>query len=229
VEEKQAMWKTMYAFAHHQDLLVDAKHASLLAQTDGRRKLHRQATPERGLRVDGKTFDATIRQLATRLSRRGLLGAASALTLGIAAARATDEIEARKRKNKTRAKKLQLNAFQCVDVGKACRGSDANCCSGICQGKKPKKGDKDKSRCVAHDTGDCQDVQDVCLEVEIACGTGGACLRTTGNASFCGDGGQCASCQTDSDCEAAGFLEGAACVVCSDWAPSGVACFRAGA
>ncbi len=223
------MLKTMQAFTRHQDLLVEARQAALVVQITGRGKTYRHATSAWRPRLDGKTFDAAIRQLATRLSRRGLLGAASALTLGIAAARATDGIEARKRKNRTRAKKLQLNAFQCVDVGKACRGSDANCCSGICQGKKPKKGDKDKSRCVAHNTGDCQDVQDVCLEVEVACGSGGACLRTTGNASFCGDGGQCANCQTDSDCEAAGFLEGAACVVCSDCAPSGVACFRAGA
>jgi hypothetical protein len=193
--------------------------------------------------MDHGRFDRITRAFAAGSSRRSAVktlgGSAVALLLGqlsfagegegSAATKEVDGERKKKGKKKGNKEKLKLNAFRCVDVGGKCRGNSANCCSGICQGQKPKKGKKDKSRCVAHNTGDCQDVQDVCLEVEVACGSGGACLRTTGNASFCGDGGQCANCQTDSDCEAAGFLEGAACVVCSDCSQSGVACFRAGA
>jgi hypothetical protein len=211
------MLKTMQAFTRHQDLLVEARQAALVVQITGRGKTYRHATSAWRPRLDGKTFDAAIRQLATRLSRRGLLGAASALTLGIAAARATDGIEARKRKNRTRAKKLQLNAFQCVDVGGKCRGSDANCCSGVCQGKKPKKGQKDKSTCIAHDVGGCQAGQDVCVGDAVLCpnASTGTCFRTTGNASFCGLKGDCVACRKDADCVAE-FGEGAACVPCGN-------------
>jgi hypothetical protein len=123
---------------------------------------------------------------------------------------------------KTR-KKPQLNAFGCLNVGQKCRGNNGLCCSGICQGKKPKQGKKDKSQCVAHDTGECQAEQDSCLaEEEIRCGTanGGACVRTTGKAGFCGGGsGACIACEKDTDCQTLGFGENAACVVCRSQCP----------
>jgi hypothetical protein len=125
-----------------------------------------------------------------------------------------------KRRHRTHKKKLQRNAFGCVDVGKACRGDDTNCCSGICDGNKPKKGKKDRSRCVAHNTGGCQPDQDFCLTAQ-PCGTGGFCTRTTGAAGFClmPATGVCADCTKDTDCEAV-LGPGAACVVtCSAGLP----------
>jgi hypothetical protein len=60
--------------------------------------------------------------------------------LGLGAASFPDVLQA-----KMKRKKLKHNQFGCVEVGNACRGNCANCCSGICQGKKPKKGRKTKA------------------------------------------------------------------------------------
>jgi hypothetical protein len=104
--------------------------------------------------------------------------------------------------------------------GKACRGKDGNCCSGICQGKNPKRGKKDKSRCVAHDSSTCQagDNGEICGGLEnVSCTTStgdpGLCHTTTGNAGYCPSFLQCAVCQRDSDCEEI-FGAGAACLLC---------------
>jgi hypothetical protein len=185
--------------------------------------------------LDGKAFDQVARRLATSFSRRGLWGIATGTALGAVVARLPLAADAKKRKRRNKGKRkpgLQRNGFGCVDIGKPCRGNNANCCSGICDGEKPKKGKKDTSRCVAHNVGECQADQDVCRGIGAACGDGGACFRTTGNASFCGDGGQCVACQKDADCEAMGFLAGAACVDCAEDCQDisgGTACFRAGA
>jgi hypothetical protein len=162
--------------------------------------------------MDEIRFDRFARSLADKPSRRGVLRGLAA-TMGLAVVHFQSSVEAKtKRKRK---KKLILNAFGCVDVGGKCRGKDANCCSGICQGKKPKKGKKDKSTCVAHNVGECQAGQDFCAGNGVLCGTEAACFRTTGKASFCGAliGGDCRVCSRDSDCEAE-FGPGAACVVC---------------
>jgi hypothetical protein len=155
--------------------------------------------------MDATGFDRLTRTLAHGLSRRGLAGA-----LGLVVAAIPGLAAAKKR----RKKKLKKNQFGCVDVGKACRGKDSVCCSGICQGKKPKKGKKDKSTCAAHDVLDCAPGANSCDLGEIPCGTNGVCLQTTGKASFCGTQvGECAVCRKDTDCEAV-FGPGAACVVC---------------
>jgi hypothetical protein len=167
--------------------------------------------------MEATHFDRLTRSLTTYSSRRRLVGCLAATAFGLATFRIPGLTVAKKRRKSKKAKKLQLNEFRCVDVGKPCRGNDANCCSGICQGKKPKKGKKDNSRCVAHDTGGCQADQDVCLSLqEIPCGTNGNCLRTTGKASFCGDfeNSACVACTKDADCET-DFGAGAACVVCA--------------
>jgi hypothetical protein len=171
--------------------------------------------------VDGKAFDNALRRLTAQSSRRVFSLATASGLLGAALGRVPSPAQAgkrHKRKNKKRKKQvpLQFNAFACVEVGKPCRGNSANCCSGICQGKKPKKGQKDKSVCVAHNVGICQAGQDFCLGVEVKCSDEGECLTTTGNGSFCGDAALCQVCQKDTDCEALGFGEGAACVVCGD-------------
>lgn len=87
--------------------------------------------------MDTDRFDHVSRACWQMLSRRHL-----ASILGLAAVIPTLAKAKRKRK-----KKLKRNGFGCVNVGGKCRGKDAACCSGICQGKKPKKGKKDTSRC----------------------------------------------------------------------------------
>ncbi len=177
--------------------------------------------------MDHGRFDRITRAFAAGSSRRSAVktlgGSAVALLLGqlsfagegegSAATKEVDGERKKKGKKKGNKEKLKLNAFRCVDVGGKCRGNSANCCSGICQGQKPKKGKKDTSACVAHNTGECQAGDDVCLGNNPGCGEGGSCHRTTGNASFCGLGGSCFDCQKDADCETA-FGAGAACVIC---------------
>lgn len=174
-------------------------------------------------------FDRLARTMRNVSSRRDLVrGLAVAAVLG--ARRGPDAEAGSKKKNK---KNLNLNSFGCVDVGKPCRGKDARCCSGRCQGKKPKKGEKDKSRCVAHHTGGCQAGQDTCLVgQDFPCGTDGFCHPTTGKASFCGvyqfeSFNPCTACEKDADCTA-DFGPGAACIVCPGDCPApGTTCLSA--
>jgi hypothetical protein len=208
----------LQAIARQRQMLSEARQTRLVAQLrtsrdeQGSEQWSSLNTAVQQMST-GSAFEVAVRQLATRLSRRSLWGVATTVALG-ATTLWHPAGDARKRK---KAKKLQRNSFGCVDVGDACRGSDANCCSGVCQGKKPKKGEKDKSRCVAHNAGECQADQDVCLSLqEIQCGTNGNCARTTGNASFCADfeNSACFDCTKDTDCEA-DFGAGAACVICA--------------
>jgi hypothetical protein len=164
--------------------------------------------------MDTGRFDRLTLTFADGLTRRGLVA-----MLGLGSLWLPEPTDAKqKRKNK---KKLKKNAFGCVDVGDACRGKDANCCSGICQGKKPKKGKKDTSRCVAHDEGSCQAGQRQGLcggDADVPCTTSadglGLCQTTTGNAAYCTAGGGCFACRRDTDCEP--FCgPGAACVRCT--------------
>jgi hypothetical protein len=158
-------------------------------------------------------FDRLTRHLSGAVSRRQTLRIATLGVMGLITAPHLPEVSARKRKPKG----LPLNAFGCLDVGARCRGNSANCCSGICLGKKPKKGAKDKSRCVAHDVDVCQVGQDSC-DVGIPCTINGApdgfCFTTTGNAPFCGaGGGTCFECTRDADCIGVCGTN-AACVLC---------------
>jgi hypothetical protein len=133
----------------------------------------------------------------------------------------------KKRKNKKN-NKPENNAFGCLNVGQHCNGKDSKCCSGICDGKKPKKGKKDKSKCAGHNVGTCQTGFDLCQGVIAPCANGGACFTTTGNSPFCAGGsGICTACTRDSDCVAAGFGAFAACVVCTSECPDtgGTVCF----
>jgi hypothetical protein len=162
--------------------------------------------------VDESRFDGLSRVLAH--SRRGFMG-------GVVAAVAITTWRAPHAVAKKRQRKLKKNQFGCVDVGKACRGKAANCCSGICQGKKPKKGKQDTSRCVAHDAGSCQADQNTCASLAITCnGGGGSCFQTTGKGAFCGDvtDSDCRACNKDADCVAE-FGVGAACIICAGTCP----------
>lgn len=175
--------------------------------------------------MDDERFDSLTRFLTTAGSRRRVLAALGSLvTLGALPARA--------KKDKNKLKKPKLNAFGCVDVGKACQGKNGTCCSGLCQGKKPKKGKKDKSRCVAHNTGACTPERSVCAtgnDTSI-CAPQSVCLATTGNAGFCANGtgfsqeANCRPCAKDTDCEAAGFGQGSACVIVDQGFCTSISC-----
>jgi hypothetical protein len=125
---------------------------------------------------------------------------------------------------KKRKKKIKRNALGCVDVGRRCKNA-SQCSSGICSGKKRKR------KCRAHDQSTCQNGQDFCLGVEVACtattGRPGECATTTGAASYCAVSSSCAVCVRDADCEPTHGV-GAACTLCASECagstPNGTAC-----
>jgi hypothetical protein len=180
--------------------------------------------------MDHVRFDVFTRSLGTVDSRRGLARVVTGGGLGaLFSAFGAPDVDAKKhkKKHKTRKKqgkqKLVRNGFGCVDVGQRCAGNSLNCCSGICQGTRPKKGKKDRSICVAHNTGICTVDTNACaLGVELPCSADGSrsnCSLTTGNAAFCaaidpdeGARPNCRSCAKDIDCQGE-FGPGAACVV----------------
>jgi hypothetical protein len=161
-------------------------------------------------------FDLLTRTLSNTLSRRGLLRGL-AMVSSFVALHGSGELGARAKGKKS---KLKRNQYGCVNVGGACRGKDSVCCSGICEGKKPKKGEKDKSTCVAHHTSTCTAAHRACTgNPQPSCNPDhpqAICYRTTGQAGFCGldviPG--CIPCRKDADCHQQ-LSEGAACVVCS--------------
>jgi hypothetical protein len=170
---------------------------------------------------------------ANTVSRRAALaGLAAVLPFTVMLGVADAGSRKKNKKKRKKDKKPKNNAFGCLNVGQACNGKDDKCCSGICDGKKPKKGKKDTSKCVGHDASICQPGLDICLGVLLLCSNGnGACVTTTGNAPFCAGGtGVCTSCSRDSECVAAGFGIGAACTVCNIECPEtgGTFCFSAG-
>jgi hypothetical protein len=142
-------------------------------------------------------------------SRRDLLRGLAGAGLGLETIRLPDLAAARKKRKlkKNKDKKPKPNAFGCFSVGATCKTA-AQCCSGICDGKKGKR------QCRAHNTDGCTAQFDGCQTLVSACHGSGYCFRTTGNASFCGGlGGICMACARDVDCEPT-FGPGAACVVC---------------
>jgi hypothetical protein len=187
----------------------------------------------KGTTMNQNRFAAVTRALISVPSRRHLLRGLAGAGFGLSLVRLPHAAAAKKkRKRKKKAKKATPNSFGCLNVGQPCQGDSAQCCSGICEGTKPKKGKPDKSRCVAHDTGICQVAMDVCTTGKDAiCNIQNPncqCYRTTGNAGFCGDVSSgllnlCRDCSQDTDCEEE-FGLGAACValggicesVCSD-------------
>jgi hypothetical protein len=179
-------------------------------------------------------FDRLARSLTVGTSRRSALALAAGV-VGLASSLPDDS--SAKKKNK----KAKPNEFGCLNVGQPCRGKSTNCCSGICQGKKPKKGKRDKSRCVGHNEGLCTPELNVCTINDPAlsvCNTDAVCLETTGRGVFCGtnipfsEAGNCRACSRDTDCVAFGFPPGSACALitaCGSCAATGFrACFPPG-
>jgi hypothetical protein len=181
--------------------------------------------------VDATYFDRLTRSLAASSSRRLLLRGLA--LLGLVAVEAPHATLAKKRR-----KKLNFNEFGCVNVGGKCRGKDAVCCSGICEGKKPKKGKRDRSRCVGHDTGTgcvAGQVEPFCLSDEVinmglgsegdpncttSTGGTGVCNTTTGNAPYCTNDGVCFPCSKDTDCQSPSVCDqAAACIRCAGGCP----------
>lgn len=167
--------------------------------------------------MDAARFDALSRVLSGSASRRGFLGRVlTVLGLG------TPPLAVGAAQRKHRKQKLQRNQFGCVNVGGKCRGKDGNCCSGICNGKKPKKGERDKSKCAGHDASTCLAGQDTCAGTFFPCPNSNSpfarCVITTGNAPYCAGDVTCRTCARDTDCPPEEFESGAACIVCSDCA-----------
>ena len=174
--------------------------------------------------MDQIHFDAM-----TRLpSRRHILRALAGMGLGLGGLQLSDSADARKRHKRKKARKQRpetqsqpaFNAFGCLNVGQPCRGDNALCCSGICQGAAPPPGAPDTSICLAHDAGVCKKGATTCEAgalVECVANESSICLRTTGNAPFCASltldiNKYCRVCARDTDCEAE-YGPGAACVV----------------
>ena len=177
--------------------------------------------------MDAARFDASTRSLTGRIPRRRVFSGLTA-ALGFSLTVSSERADAKRRK------KLKRSEFGCVNVGGKCRGKDRNCCSGVCTGKKPKRGDKDKSRCVAHDAQGCEagQIENFCGGTNVSCttssgDTGGNCDTTTGNAGYCSGQGTCEvdpPCKKDADCVPI-FGAGAACVLCDNsLCPAGTGC-----
>lgn len=169
--------------------------------------------------MDANRFDDVVRSLNEGSTRRGISRAFAGLGLAGVIGPLLGFIDAEAKKKKK--KKPKLNAFGCVNVGGACRGNDDLCCSGICEGKKPKK---DKSKCVAHNTGGCTPPRSFCVTGSPVsfCAPGepdALCYATTGNAGYCASlvglsaEINCRVCNSDQECEAQGFPPGSACVI----------------
>jgi hypothetical protein len=167
---------------------------------------------------DGEHVDALTRVLPGNASRGGVVAGALA-ALGLEALLPLGEAAKWK---KQREQKLKRNQFGCVNVGGKCRGKDNNCCSGICNGKKPKKGERDKSTCAGHDAGVCQAGQDTCAGTVFPCPNSKSqfarCVTTTGNAPYCAGAMCSAGPARDADCPPEEFEAGAACILCGDCA-----------
>jgi hypothetical protein len=170
--------------------------------------------------MDGSQFDKLIRSLAS--PRRSVLGGGLALVVSRLGG---SGIDAKKKRKHKKPPAPVFNEFGCLDVGRPCRGNSELCCSGVCQGKKPKKGKPDKRVCAAHDAGDCSPqrnrctVEDPLLSLCNVPSETALCHVTTGNAPFCGDEFgfsetlHCRDCAKDTDCLAFGFASGSACVL----------------
>jgi hypothetical protein len=85
--------------------------------------------------MDDRQFDSLARALVAATTTRRRVLAAGVLSGVLGMPGLFDTVA---KKHKKRRKKIQRNAFGCVNVGSFCKNS-GQCCSGVCQGKKGKK------------------------------------------------------------------------------------------
>src|SRR5688500_18528872 len=136
------------------------------------------------------TWTRSMRNLPSRRDIvRGLAGAVLGLgSLGLAGPLAAKNKNQKSKKGKKRKQNTPpvFNQYGCLDVGQPCKGNSAHCCSGVCAGKKPKKGKPDRRVCAAHNASVCNAQLDSCtVGAKIFCGPNGSiCTLTTGNAGF---------------------------------------------
>jgi hypothetical protein len=171
--------------------------------------------------MDDSRFDRLARRLGNVLPlqvvRRGALGLALAGFLpSLAVAR---------RRRKRKRKPLLLNEFGCVPVGQPCKGNGENCCSGICEGSPPRKGNPDRSRCAGHHAGNCQPGSPLGTKCTTHAGESGVCTTTTGAAGYCARIGGCSDepCRKDADC-GSGLPYGSRACVRDPSCPGGTSC-----
>jgi hypothetical protein len=170
-------------------------------------------------------LDDLTRSLFSRPSRRHLVASLVGGVFGTNTTLFPQVLTAKKkrRRKKRKKKKVTFNDFGCVNVGSFCKDS-SQCCSGICDGK------MGKQTCQAHDQTTCQAGQDnYCsggppLPCDTSAGYSGACVHTTGNASYCQYTASCHACSKDADCVP--FCGSrSACIVADECCPStGTAC-----
>src|SRR5687768_1169815 len=141
-------------------------------------RLRRRVLKNEEKTMNQPSFDVVTRTLSRLPSRRDVLRGLTSAGLGLGALRLSDAVAVKtkhkKGKKRKRKKKSQppitpppftlpplvFNQYGCIDVGRPCRGDSTNCCSGICQGTAPAAGQPDTSRCVAHDTGTCDQAKE---------------------------------------------------------------------
>ncbi len=159
----------------------------------------RSRPADKELAMEGHRFDDVARSVvAARLSRRQpirwLLGAPLGGMTGLVG--------------------LQPASAACRAKNKRC-SSRSECCSGIC--KKKRRQDRNKVCRPSPQQGTCTVEQDACQGTSSICNDDPACncqIRVNGS-SVCARKGACFNCETDSDCPAENFGEGAMCVRCA--------------
>lgn len=155
--------------------------------------------------MDDHRFDTMTKRIAAVSSRRSLLGGLAGGALAALLGRAAAGQEAARGGG-------GRPTGRCLGEKKECRRG-AQCCSGVCKGKRGKK----KCR-RAPGQGTCTTDRNVCAVGNPGIGCNGdfacACAVTTGGTAFCGSlfGDSCAACASGADCVGLGFPAGSACI-----------------
>ena len=166
--------------------------------------------------MNATRFDRLARSLTGLSSRRRVLGGVTGAAVALASLRLRDIADARNRRPRKKAPNLGM--FGCQKIGGRCSGKNAYCCSGLCAGKTPKSGEKDKSHCVARNTSvECGPNHDHC-DATVGCmtsaGNAGECAFTTGRGGYCFDIDRPdLPCRRDPECQQV-LGTSAACVWC---------------
>lgn len=155
--------------------------------------------------MDSDRFDDLSRTLATRRSRRAVLGTIGATLAGLVAGQAASAAPKKAKPSK------------CYGGGSHCTNGK-QCCSGICSNR----------QCVAEVEPECVTAADcpgtelacqVAVCVEGVCGSEPAAATTSCAAGVCDGNGGCVECLSGSDC-ASGICNDAACVTSCEGDPA---------